>query len=300
MQEYESTTVVVEFNDIATEGFPVSAHRFPQLDPVAIRATRDALHAYARVLGGWLTENRQQRKHWWHVSLRPSLSGLTTGVVRAETDFELELDFVASQLTVRTPGGALREDLVGQSAASIASFLDRTLATVGIDSSRAPGDKVRDDQTFAAYSAAQAKSLHYALASVAGSLEHFRAGIREETSPIQLWPHHFDLSMLWLPGGKIAGQDPSNAEYSDKQMNFGFVFGDEAVAEPYFYVTAYPLPDALPKLALPIGTMWKSDGFNGAVLLYEDLIALDDPAAYLQQLWSILLTAGQLHLSAPD
>ena len=43
---------------------------------------------------------------------------------------------------------------------------------------------------------------------------------------------------------KIPGQDPADEESSDKQMNFGFTFGDEGIPEPYFYITAYPLPDA--------------------------------------------------------
>ena len=138
------------------------------------------------------------------------------------------------------------------------------------------------------------------MASVAAALEDFRAGIREETSPIQVWPHHFDLSRIWLAGPKIPGQDPANEEYSDKQMNFGFVFGDEGIDEPYFYVTVYPLPDKLPDVELPAGTVWQTEGFSGAVLLYKDLVAASDPAAYLQDMWSRLYAAGQAHLATND
>ncbi len=99
--------------------------------------------------------------------------------------------------------------------------------------------------------------------------------------------------MLWLPGDKIPGQDPNDEEYSDKQMNFGFVFGDDGIAEPYFYVTAYPLPDGLAELELPPGTDWRSEGFSGAVLLYETLAREPDPNAYLLRLWTSLLTAGR-------
>lgn len=276
----------------------MTTHRFPELDSDAITATRDALHAYARVLGGWLATSRRRRKHWWHASLRPSLTGLTTGVVRAGVDFELELDFIANKLRVRTTEKVLTEDLTGQSAESLASWLDETLAAAGVDASLVPGDKVRGDQQFADYSTAQAIALQGAFASVSAALEHFRAGIREETSPIQVWPHHFDLSMIWLPGHKVPDQDPADEEYADKQMNFGFAFGDEGIEEPYFYVTAYPLPDALPKVELPEGATWKSEGFSGAVLLYKDLVAMNDPAGYLQEVWSILLAAGQTHLAS--
>jgi len=75
-------------------------------------------------------------------------------------------------------------------------------------------------------------------------------------------------------------------------MNFGFAFGDAGIPEPYFYVTAYPLPDALPELDLPDGTVWQSDGFSGAVLLYRRLLEEKDPHHYLVSLWNDLLTAG--------
>ncbi|MDH3452449.1 MAG: DUF5996 family protein [Gammaproteobacteria bacterium] len=106
--------------------------------------------------------------------------------------------------------------------------------------------------------------------------------------------------MIWLPGPKVSGQDPENEEYADKQMNFGFAFGDESIPQPYFYITAYPLPDALPNVPLPDGTVWRSEGFSGAVLLYKDLAATTDPAGYLLDLWTRLLTAGREHLCAND
>ncbi len=268
----------------------------PALDLASIAETRDALHAYSRVLGGWLKSSRPRRKHWWHASLRPSLRGLTTGVVRAGVDFELELDCVSGHVHVRTANGEESTALSGQSAARIAAFVDEALAAAGVDVSRAPGGEVRSDREFPGYDSDQAQAMQQALSAVSAALEAFRAGIREETSPIQLWPHHFDLSMIWLPGQKVPGQDPSDEEYSDKQMNFGFVFGDSGINEPYLYVTAYPLPDALPHVELPSGTAWQSEGFSGAVLFYKELAAKDDPAAYLQDIWSTLLSAGQTHL----
>ena len=167
----------------------------------------------------------------------------------------------------------------------------------GIDRSCIP-EQASVTDGFDGYSAAQAEALGITLNSVAAAMGDFRAGIREESSPIQLWPHHFDLSMIWLPGDKIAGQDPENEEYSDKQMNFGFTFGDEGIPEPYFYVTAYPLPDALPALELPDGTEWRSEGFSGAVLLYRNLIHSADPNVYLSRLWNDLLSAGREHMTS--
>jgi len=280
-------------------------NKFPELDPDAIAVTRDALHAYARILGDWLKSTRAARKHWWHASLRPSLTGLTTGVIHSNLDFEIELDLQASTVNVNVSNGKrLCEELRGQPAPELAAIIRNFLDSAGVSAKPqgvvADGDQPPDAAEFSGYSRDTANELAYALGAVSAALVAFRAGIREESSPIQIWPHHFDLSMIWLPGHKIPDQDPANEEYADKQMNFGFAFGDESFAEPYFYVTAYPLPDAMSQIELPAGTTWKSDGFSGAVLLYKDLVAVADPAAYLQELWMTLLAAGQAHLATDD
>ena len=153
-----------------------------------------------------------------------------------------------------------------------------------------------ESEARSAYSRECAHTLQRAWTAVAAAMEEFRAGIREETSPIQLWLHHFDLAMSWLPGGKVPGQDPENAEYADQQMGFGFTLGDETIQEPYFYVTAYPLPDAFPTLTLPAGTTWQTTGFTGAVLTYRLLVDSSDPRGYLLDLWRGLLLAGRAHL----
>lgn len=262
--------------------------------------TRDAMHAYARVLGDCLKASRSKRKHWWHASLRPSLNGLSTGVVRAVTDFEIELDFHRASLHARAGNDSGFElALDGQSAAEIAVAVSDFMAVNGVaDVEFAAADS--SQISWPGFAHLHTKSMGQVLRSVAAAMETFRASIREETSPIQLWPHHFDLSMIWLPGEKIPGQDPVDEEYSDKQMNFGFAFGDDGIPEPYFYVTAYPAPDAMATTRLPAGSEWRTDGFNGAVLTYQTLRDTSDAGVYLQEFWSSLLASGQQHMLAID
>ncbi len=278
----------------------MSLEKFPAVDPGKLAMTREAVHAYARVAGAWAKARRRKRKHWWHASLRPSLYGLTTGVIYGPKDFEIELDLASSRLHVRTCTSTFSERLDGKSGAQVAKSIATALAAAGANDGQAPDHAFAMDQPYPGFSADQANLMHRVIGSVAAALEDFRATIREEKSPIQVWPHHFDVSMIWLPGGKVAGQDPADEEYSDKQMNFGFAFGDESIPEPYFYVSAYPLPDALEHVSLPARATWHSDGFNGAVLLYKDLVAMQDPNAYLQELWSTLLSAGSEYLCNDD
>lgn len=267
---------------------------FPDLDIEPVVNTRDALHAYSGILGAWLKSCRPKRKHWWHASLRPSMTGLATGVVHAAVRFELELNLAESLLSGRTSEGAtLSESLYGQPAGELAKKVSDFLTSNGVDAQRVPENESYAEREFADYSAEHARRLGKVMHAVSGAMASFRAGVAEETSPIQLWPHHFDLAMLWLPGEKIVGEDPKDEESSDKQMNFGFTFGDESIPEPYFYVTAYPLPESFPDLRLPTGTTWRTQGFNGAVLPYRSLIDVSEPNNYLLALWNGLLAAGR-------
>ncbi len=266
---------------------------FPPLAVDEFGATRDALHAYSKIPGAWIKTLRTRRKHWWQISLRPCLDGLTTGVVYTDAvNFELELNLRASCLKARTSGGqSLDIELRGQAATEVDAALRNFMFDTGIAAGEAP-ENSDDSRTFAGYSATEAQKLGRVLTGVSAVLTELRAGARDETSPLGLWPHHFDLAMLYLPGDKIPGQDPANEEYADVQMNFGFAFGDELIAEPYFYTTAYPLPQNFPVTELGGGAEWLSDGFSGMVWRYADLLESDNPGAALLALWRALLDEG--------
>ena len=270
---------------------------FPDIDPAAVGPTRDALHDYARVLGAWLKACRPRRSHWWHASLRPSLTGLTTGVVHAGITFELELDLRASRLRARTPlGEEWTEALTGQSAVDLAAGVHTYLTGEGIDLECVP-DTEFSSESHDGFSSEQASRIAGAINSVSGAMSRFRAGLAEETSPIQVWPHHFDLSMLWLPGDKIPSEDPDDEEASDKQINFGLSFGDDAIDEPYLYVTAYPPVAGFQRRDLPGGAGWRDDGFRGVVLTYRALLDCADREQTLIELWSELLRIGRDELT---
>jgi len=277
----------------------MTTRRFPTLDASAMTETRDALHAYSKILGSWLKACRPQRKHWWHASLRPSLNGLTTGVVRAAADFEIELDLRNSHLHIRTATGESRsEALVGQPAGQLAGVVLDFLAASGVDAIAAA--KVQHGfehgEAFGAYSPEQANRVAHVFADVAATMRQFRAEIREECSPVQLWPHHFDLSMLWLPGDKLPDQDPADEESADKQLNYGFTLGDADISEAYFYVTAYPPFTPPPDPWLPVGTTWRTEPFTGAVLTYRTLADMSNPGDYLLDLYRALLSTGRQHM----
>ncbi len=273
---------------------------FPDLEQTGFIITRDALQAYARLLGDWLKHCRPKHKHWWHASLRPSLNGLTSGVVHTSSmDFELELNLRAGWLQAQTSNGNQTTVVLrGQSASALATKITDFLLASGIEDRFVPDGSPYSADTFVGYSTTRAHDLADVLSSVTATIKVFRAGIREETSPVQLWAHHFDLAMLWLPGDKIPGKDPSDEESADKQMHFGFTFGDAEIPEPYFYATAYPQPATFPTLPLPQEAVWHTGGFSGAIITYKSLAKTADPESYLLGLWGDLLSVGREHMRA--
>ena len=89
------------------------------------------------------------------------------------------------------------------------------------------------------------------------------------TSPVLLYPHHFDLSLVWFP------------KNDDKQLGIGFSTGDQVIPEPYVYITSYPEPNGFTDITLPEGCYWQNTEFSGAIMPYSILSKSQDPVESL-------------------
>jgi len=100
-------------------------------------------------------------------------------------------------------------------------------------------------------------------------------------SAVRCWPHHFDIATLAphapaSPAPEALGPEspapapgsranPAAAEEA-RTVSAGMVPGDSGRAEPYFYVTPWPHPEAAEWPPLPGGASWNMDGWLGAAL----------------------------------
>jgi hypothetical protein len=87
------------------------------------------------------------------------------------------------------------------------------------------------------------------------------SGLREtegNTTAIRCWPHHFDIAFL-------VRLDPDDASEQARAIGVGMTPGDDAYAEPYWYVAPWPYPVDPELPALPSGS-WHTAGWTGAVL----------------------------------
>jgi hypothetical protein len=135
----------------------------------------------------------------------------------------------------------------------------------------APGEDDRDDQSLRVEaSAASALGEYYGFAtSVLEELRH-DAQAALEPSRVQLWPEHFDIAIEL--GGEAAG----------KRAGYGASPGDDAHAAPYLYV--------VPWGETPSGERWQAEGFAGAQLDYDVLLAAADQRAVALEFFRGCLT----------
>ena len=263
---------------------------FPPLPLASWRTTRDSLHTYVRLVSAVRRALMPPQKHWWHISLRTTACGLTTTPMPAgRMTCELLLDFTTHELSVSSSRGHWWD--VGLEEQSSRDVLEAVVAALEQIEVRPEFD----DTPFGSeapnpYNAIAVEKYWQVLSQMDIVLKQFRGELREETGAVQLWPHHFDLSMVWFSGRRLPDQE--TPEYADEQMSFGFSTGDDSMDDPYLYVTAYPWQEALMETPLPAGARWQEEGWRGALLPYETLQMQEDPAAFALSFWRTLQRAG--------
>ncbi len=265
---------------------------FPPLDLRDWHATRDTLHGCAKLLGQVRATMTPKQKHWWHITLHVGARGFTTTPIPAgELTYELFLNLVDHELQVNpSRGEPWVTSLRGRSIADLRDELFSTLTRMGVEPSIDQAQFA--DHSIREYDGGAVDRYWQALTQVDVLFKRFRGTLRDETSPVQLFPHHFDLSFSWFSGRKVPGAGPDDEESADEQMAFGFSTGDETIPNPYIYVTAYPLPHQLKDTAIPEGGYWHTEGFEGAVLEYDTLTKSAAPQDALTNFLSGLQIAG--------
>ena len=246
---------------------------YPDLSLAEWRRTRDTLQSYCRLLGGIRRALSSRQRHWSHVSLQVVAEGLTTTPMPAgDAVFALRLDLVRHCVQIVSSRGGVRDvALTGQSSTDVLAELTSGVSdlelSVDLDLANAVDESPGD------WDRAAIGRFWFALVQIDAVFKTFKGQMRQETSPVQLFPHHLDLALSWYSGRLIPDQDPTDEDAADEQMTFGFSTGDDTIADPYFYATAYPEPPGFADSGLPDNAYWQQDGFSGAILPYSELVA---------------------------
>lgn len=231
------------------------------IDYQASSHCRDYLQDAAKVLVEFQQLFIPPEPHYWHVGLEIVGNGLRTQKLIAEgQEQRCVLDFVNANMNLGTkswqfadydPNGLKRE-------------LQNWLAGKGRKKEIAPIQFSKSSGSFEPTQAAEFSSAFSWARSIFIDLEPSLG--TGSLSPVLLYPHHFDVAFSWFPDNKL-------------QYTMGLSTGDETIAEPYFYVTAYPEPNGFTASKLPTSAFWQSIGFSGAILKYNDAVSAEDPSS---------------------
>lgn len=249
--------------------------RYPSLHLNQWQPTRDMLHLYSAVISRVRRDLSDPLPRWGHISLFPRPDGLTTGAMRIPggggATLEIRLDLVNHLTILETSSGELRYIPLteGLNQRDFAVRVRDTIWDMDVDWNVEV--EVFDDSRMFVYDPAMAQRFAHVLDNVVQVLWHMKKEIEGETSPVQFWSHHFDLSMEWFSDKRVTQEENGETSEVNAQLGFGFGTGDGFINDSYFYINPWPFDAGMTSLPLPEGAYWFTDGFNGAVMPYAML-----------------------------
>ena len=274
---------------------------WPKLDFAALEPTAETLRLFTQVAGKVRLARTPWVNHSWHVTLYVSARGLTTSLIpNGASALELEFDFIAGVLAVRTTSGEVRRvPLASCSVAGFYAAVMDALAAVGAPTTidETPNERPEGDRVLAGRRAAPLRCGRRAAVSGARWLQVERVFLRfrsrflvqGQPHPLCFWGS-FDLAVTRFsgrraplhPGGVPSLPDAVAREaYSHEVSSAGFWPGGGGVEEPSFYAYAYPAPEGF--AAAPVSpAAARFDPALGEFLLpYEAVRTAADPDAAL-------------------
>jgi hypothetical protein len=239
-------------------------------------STRESLHRYSKVAGAIRRSLTSAHPLWWNISLTVYSEGLTTGSIevpsRTGDHLEIQLNLRSHHLEIAFADESRKVDLtIGLTGSELGDRTVELMAALGIETEVDRNLYADDDATH--YATTAAEEYLSTILWVEHCLTQTAQRLDGDTGPIQLWPHHFDLSFEWYGTRIVKPEEGVESEGARAQIGFGFSLGDSSVGEPYFYATPWPFDAQVVAQALPEGATWYQGGWQGALLRYKTVAA---------------------------
>ena len=286
---------------------------WPDLPYDAWKDTYATVHMWTQIIGKIRLVQVPWQNHTWQVTLYPGATGLTTGPMPYGRDsFEIEFDFLAHELIVRTSRGerrsfALEPMSVARFYASVFAALREVAMPVSIyrkPSEVENGLPFDEDEIHRSYDRDYANRCFRILHSTAAVLRRFRSRYYGKSSPVHFFWGAFDLAVTRFsgrrapphPGGVPNLPDRITRDaYSHEVSSAGFWPGGTGAPFPLFYSYAYPEPNGFATArVLPSSARYSPD-MREFILPYDDMRKASDPeVALLAFLESTYIAAADL------
>jgi hypothetical protein len=261
--------------------------------------TLATLHMWTQIVGKVRLAQSPWLNHSWHATLYVTARGLgTSPIPHGERTFEIEFDFIAHQLLVRSSDGreramALRPRTVADFYRELFAHLEELGLRVHIHArpNEVPNPiPFAQDVAHASYDAEAAQRFWQVLVQADRVLKQFRAGFIGKASPVHFFWGSFDLAATRFsgapapahPGGVPNCPDwVTRDAYSHEVSSCGFWPGNEALPFALFYAYAYPEPPGFKGAPLRAQQAHYEPGFGEFVLPYDAVRLAPSPDAML-------------------
>jgi hypothetical protein len=282
---------------------------WPDLSYSSWSETLATLHLWTQIVGKIRLTLTPWLNHSWQTPLYVTARGLGTSSIPLGSEiFDIEFDFVAHRLNVRTSRGA--ERLLPLKAQSVADFYAATiglLASLGVTVAinETPNEvpnpiAFSEDRTHATYDAAAAHRFWRALVQADRIFKLFRSGFIGKASPVHFFWGSFDLAVTRFSGraapphpGGVPGLPDNVAReaYSHEVSSAGFWPGNEAFPRAAFYSYAYPEPSGFRDRKFTPGAAFDPT-LGEFILPYDTVARAADPDSLLLDFLSTTYAAA--------
>jgi uncharacterized protein DUF5996 len=267
---------------------------WPELAYSGWRDTVATLQLWTQIVGKIRLSLTPWVNHSWQVPLYVTARGLGTSAIPIGSEIlEIEFDFIAQQLLVRTSAGDERSfALEPQTVAAFYSRVVDLLASVGVTvainelPSELPNPiRFSQDELHKAYDRSAAYRFWRALVQIDRVFKLFRSGFLGKVSPVHFFWGSFDLAVTRFsgrsapphPGGVPGLPDAVTREaYSHEVSSAGFWPGNDTFPQAAFYSYAYPQPAGFAERSVTAGTEYNR-ALGEFILPYDTVRNAADP-----------------------
>ena len=282
---------------------------WPELRLADWKDTCATLHMWTQIVGKIRLELTPKLNHWWNVPLYVSSRGLTTSMIPyGVRQFEMEFDFPAQQLVIRTTDPkTVSVPLFKRSVADFYGAVMAALRSLDIEVQiwKMPvevPDPIPFDQdtVHAVYDAEYAQLLWRILLSVDAVFKVFRSRFVGKSSPVHFFWGSFDLAITRFSGRRAPARNDADPvlrkimqeAYSHEVISAGWWPGSGEITEAAFYCYAAPTPPGFEQQPVGPREAFYHQGLGEYLLMYDQVRRAKSPTAALMEFLQSTYQAG--------
>jgi hypothetical protein len=287
---------------------------WPRLPLDAWKDTFATLHLWTQIVGKVRFTKTPWLNHSWHATLYVTARGLSTSPIAYENRaFEMEFDFIAHRLHIRSSDGGERSvPLQPQSVAAFYALVMQSMASLDLHVPiKKKPNEVPDatpfdrDEVHRSYDREYVGRYFQVLVQADRVLESFRSRCMGKCSPVHFFWGGGDLAVTRF-SGRVAPEHPggipnlpdwvTREAYSREVSSCGFWPGGGAIDYPAFYAYAYPEPAGFSEARVRPGRAFYSKDLREFILPYDEVATSSSPddtlLEFLQTTYEAAATLG--------